>query len=80
MYKLLASQNSQKSMDKDALLRGLKTLLINHRQQNKSQVPSSLQYGSISTPEPLGQKDMNESKKISESNQDQNKSINQLST
>lgn len=67
-------------MDKEALLRSIKTLIMNQRQSNKSQLPSSLQYASVSTPEQVAPKDMNESKKMSESNQDQKKSFNQLST
>lgn len=67
-------------MDKEALLRGIKTLIMNQRQHNRLQVPSSITYGSVRTPEQVVIKDMNESKKMSESNQDQKKSFNQMST
>lgn len=81
MLKLLATQQSQpKTMDKMALLKSIKTLIMNQRQQNRCQQSTAIPYGSVSTPEQVGSNDMNESKKASSINQDQKKSFNQLST
>ena len=51
-----------------------------NQRQGKCQLSATIPYGSVSTPEQVAQKDMNETKKMFESNQDQKKSFNQLST
>jgi hypothetical protein len=78
MLKLLATQYQNKSVDKVSLLRGIKNLLLNQSQQQKNQVQMS--DVSVATPEQVERKDMNESKKPLETNQDQKKSFNQMST
>lgn len=78
MLRLLATQCQNKSVDKVSLLRGIKNLLLNQNQQAKNQAPIS--DVSVATPEQIERKDMNESKKPLETNQDQKKSYIQMST
>lgn len=48
MYKLIASQNHSKTMDKETLFKCIKTMIMNQRQQNK---PTSISYSAVCTPE-----------------------------
>jgi hypothetical protein len=56
---LLANQNQSKTMDKETLYKCIKTFIMNQRQQNKCQQPTSISYAAVCTPEQVAQKDMN---------------------
>ena len=52
-------QNHAKSLDKETLLRCIKQLILNQRQQNKCQMPAGIPYASLSTPEQVASHDLN---------------------